>query len=233
MTNKNPVFCALDTPDSALALDLASKLKGHVGGLKIGLEYFMANGSKNFSDFSKLGMPIFLDVKLHDIPNTVAGAISSLLSLEPDFITIHTSGGAAMMEAAAKAAAEAPRKKPKLLGVTVLTSLDSDDLGQLGQDVITVRQVKRLALLAQESGLDGVICSPAEVKMLRDVCGPDFILMVPGIRPSWAASGDQKRVMTPREAVDQGATHLVIGRPITGADDPVAAADLIADEFPA
>ncbi len=231
MTDQNPVFCALDTPDSALALDLARKLKGHVGGLKIGLEYFMANGSENFSAFSKLGMPIFLDVKLHDIPNTVAGSISSLLSLEPDFITIHTSGGTAMMQAAAKAAAKAPRKKPKLLGVTVLTSLDSDDLGQLGQDVVTIRQVKRLAILAQESGLDGVVCSSAEVELLRDVCGPDFILMVPGIRPAWAASGDQKRVMTPREAVNQGATHLVIGRPITGADDPVAAADLIASEL--
>lgn len=229
--NHSPVFCALDTSDSATALELAKKLVGHVGGLKIGLEYFMANGPQSFKEFAKLGMPIFLDVKLHDIPNTVAGAMRSLLSLEPDFITIHTSGGAAMMQAATEAADMATGKRPKLLGVTVLTSLDESDLGQVGQDVVTERQVKRLALLAQTSGLDGVICSPAEVGLLRDVCGPDFVLMVPGIRPSWSSSGDQKRVMTPRDAMKLGATHLVIGRPITGADDPVEAADLITSEI--
>jgi orotidine-5'-phosphate decarboxylase len=231
MTNKNPVFCALDTPDTAFALDLAKRLVGHVGGLKIGLEYFMANGPKSFASFKELGMPLFLDVKLHDIPNTVAGALRSLLPLEPDFITIHTSGGEAMMKAAAEAAAKVQGKRPRLLGVTVLTSLDSDDLGKVGQDFVTERQVERLALLAQDSGLDGIICSPAEVKLMREVCGHDFTLMVPGIRPAWATSGDQKRVTTPKEAMDLGATYLVIGRPITGADDPVVAANLITKEL--
>ncbi|MGE0109949.1 MAG: orotidine-5'-phosphate decarboxylase [Bdellovibrionales bacterium] len=230
MTN-SPVFCALDTADTEHAMELARKLKGNIAGLKIGLEYFMANGPLSFRSFAELGMPIFLDVKLHDIPNTVKGAITSLLPLEPDFITIHTSGGPAMMKAAAQAAAQAKGKRPKLLGVTVLTSLDSDDLAKVGQDTDSTAQAKRLALLAKESGLDGIICSPAEAKTLREACGPDFILMVPGIRPSWAATGDQKRITTPKDAIEAGATYLVIGRPITGAEDPVEAAQKIAEEL--
>lgn len=230
MTN-SPVFCALDTPNIEKALQLAQKLKGNIAGLKIGLEFFMANGPLSFKSFSDLDVPLFLDVKLHDIPNTVKGAIESLLPLEPDFITIHTSGGAAMMKAAADAAAKAKGRRPKLLGVTVLTSLDSEDLAQVGQDTDSTAQAKRLALLAKNSGLDGIICSPAEAKALREACGPDFILMVPGIRPSWAATGDQKRVTTPKEAMEAGATYLVIGRPITGAEDPAKAAQMIADEL--
>jgi orotidine-5'-phosphate decarboxylase len=231
MTQQSPVFCAIDTPDSAKALALATKLKGRVGGLKLGLEYVMANGPQGVAPFKELGLPIFIDVKLHDIPNTVAGAIKSLLSLEPDFITIHTSGGAAMMKAAAEAAATATGKRPKLLGVTVLTSLDSNDMKQVGQDTNTAAQVERLALLAKECGIDGIVCSPAEVANLRKVLGADMILMVPGIRPAWSAANDQKRVMTPREAVDVGATYLVIGRPITGAEDPADAAQRVTDEI--
>jgi orotidine-5'-phosphate decarboxylase len=136
-----------------------------------------------------------------------------------------------MMRGAAEAAAKTEGKRPKILGVTVLTSLDENDLEKVGQDPLPARQVQRLALLAKECGLDGVVCSPAEIKTLRQACGPDFILMVPGIRPAWAAANDQKRVMTPREAMDAGATHLVIGRPITGADDPSEAAKRIMDEI--
>jgi len=231
MTKPNPVFCAIDTKDPEAALALAKKLHGHVGGLKIGLEYFMANGPQGYAPFVNSGTPLFVDVKLHDIPNTVAGGIASLLPLEADYITIHTSGGPAMMRAAAEAASKATGKRPKILGVTVLTSLDADDMKQVGQDPDTGAQVLRLALLAKESGLDGIVCSPAEVASLRKACGPDFVLMVPGIRPAWAATNDQKRIMTPREAMDAGATHLVIGRPITGAADPAEAAKRVEDEL--
>jgi orotidine-5'-phosphate decarboxylase len=230
MTIKNPVFCALDTNEVAKACALASALKGQVGGLKVGLEFFMANGVVGYKEIAAFGLPIFLDVKLHDIPNTVQGAIRSLLPLKPTFITIHASGGCAMMEAAVKAAEEAGEDRPKLLGVTVLTSLDSKDMVAIGQAHDVTQQVMRLARLAQDCGLDGVICSPAEVSVLREDCGQDFVLMVPGIRPAWASTNDQKRVMTPREALSAGATNLVIGRPITGAKDPAAAARLIADE---
>lgn len=231
MTQLSPVFCAIDTPDSAKAVALAQKLKGRVGGLKLGLEYIMSNGPQGVAPFKELGLPIFVDVKLHDIPNTVAGAIKSLLPLEPDFITIHTSGGAAMMKAAAEAAATASGKRPKILGVTVLTSLDANDMKQVGQDTDTAAQVERLALLAKESGIDGIVCSSAEVANLRKVLGPDMILMVPGIRPTWAAANDQKRIMTPRNAMEAGATYLVVGRPITGAEDPASAADRVTQEI--
>ncbi len=230
---QNPVFCAVDTPDVSHAVALSSKIKDNIGGIKLGLEFFMANGAGGYRQIAELGLPIFLDVKLHDIPNTVKGAIQSLLPLSPAYITIHTSGGAAMMRAAAEAAAKASGARPKLLGVTVLTSLDSSDMKDVGQDADVSQQVKRLALLAKSSGLDGVICAPTEIAMLRQVCGPDFVLMVPGIRPQWAASNDQKRVMTPAEAIKAGATHLVIGRPITGAQDPGEAAARITTEIAA
>jgi len=192
MSHASPVFCAIDTSDMSKAMDLAVQLKGKVGGIKLGLEYFMANGPKGYEPFTDMGIPVFLDVKLHDIPNTVAGAISSLLPLEPDFITLHTSGGAGMMKAAALAADKAKGKRPKILGVTVLTSLDSADMAQVGQDTNTANQVERLATLAKECGLDGIVCSSAEVANLRKVLGPDMVLMVPGIRPAWAAANDQK-----------------------------------------
>ncbi len=226
----NPVFCALDTPDLREAKHLANLLAGQIGGVKLGLEFFMAQGHAGVAQVRPAGLPLFLDVKLHDIPNTVAGALASLLPLAPDFVTIHTSGGAAMMMAARDVAAQAD-KPPKLLGVTVLTSLDSDDLASVGQDKDTRAQVTRLAKLAQAAGLDGVICAPTEIAALRAACGSDFILMVPGIRPAWAAGNDQKRVLTPREAMQAGATHLVIGRPITAAPDALAAAVKIQAEL--
>lgn len=233
MPKHNPVFCALDTSRADQALAWAKEIAGHVGGLKVGLEFFLANGVSGYRQIADLGLPIFLDVKLHDIPNTVRGGIGSLLPLQPAFITVHTSGGGAMMAAAAEAAAKAGANRPKLLGVTVLTSLDTADLTAVGQSADVPQQVTRLARLAQQSGLDGVICSPAEVALLRKACGPDFILMVPGIRPPWAASQDQKRVMTPAEAMAAGATYLVVGRPITGAEDRNAAAKRLAEELAA
>jgi len=227
----NPVFCALDTPDTKAAAVLADSLKGSIGGLKVGLEFFMANGASGYKAIADKGLPIFLDVKLHDIPNTVAGAVSSLLPLRPAFMTVHASGGRAMMRAAAEAAAKAGANRPKLLAVTVLTSLDGDDLRSVGQDTDTRSQVVRLARLAKESGMDGCICSPEEISTLRAALGKDFILMVPGIRPAWASANDQKRTLTPKEACDAGATYLVIGRPITKAANPAEAAQKIAAEL--
>lgn len=228
---RNPIFCAVDTADLAKAHKLAGLLRGRVHGFKLGLEFFMAHGAMGYRKIADAGIPIFLDVKLHDIPNTVAGAVASLLPLKPDFMTLHTAGGPAMMQAAAEAAAKAGKERPKLLGVTVLTSLDKKDLAAVGQDTDTAAQVARLARLAKESGLDGIVCSPEEVKNLRGILGPDFILMVPGIRPQWAAANDQKRIMTPKEAVEAGATYLVIGRPITGAEDPADAARRVMAEL--
>jgi orotidine-5'-phosphate decarboxylase len=223
----SPVFCAIDTPEIDTARNLARTLKGHVAGLKLGLEFFASNGPQGYRKIAEAGTPIFLDLKLHDIPNTVGHAVSALLPLKPDFMTIHTSGSAAMMKAAAEAAAKAGEKRPKILGVTVLTSMNGDDLQQVGITDAPQAQVVRLAKLAKESGLDGVICAPTEVATLRAELGREFILMVPGIRPAGAAIGDQKRVLSPKDAMDAGATYIVVGRPITQAPDPVAMAKAI------
>jgi len=227
----NPIFCAIDTSDLDAAHALALDLMGHVGGLKLGLEFFLAHGGEGYRRIAAIGLPIFLDLKLHDIPNQVAGAVGALLPLNPAFVTLHASGGAAMMRAAAETAARAGAARPKLLGVTVLTSLDGADLEAVGQGGDPAAQALRLARVAKASGLDGVVCSPEEVGALRSDLGPDFVLMVPGIRPPWAAANDQKRVMTPREAMTVGATHLVIGRPITKAANPAEAAERIHAEL--
>lgn len=232
MTAPNPIFCAIDTTDLDKAQELAKQLRGHVGGFKLGLEFFMAHGAAGYKAIAAASMPIFLDAKLHDIPNTVAGAVTALLPLKPAFITLYAAGGAAMMRAAADATAKGGGTRPKLLAVTVLTSLNESDLAATGQDTDTARQVVRLAKLSKDSGIDGVVSSPQELKILRAALGPDHTLIVPGIRPAWAAANDQKRVMTPREAVDAGATYLVIGRPITGADNPAEAAKRILAELP-
>ncbi|MCG5242007.1 orotidine-5'-phosphate decarboxylase [Azospirillum doebereinerae] len=226
------IFCAVDTTEIDSARRTAAQVNGAVGGIKLGLEFFIAQGPAGVrAVIGEDGPPLFLDLKLHDIPNTVASGIRSALPLKPAFMTIHTSGGGAMMRAAADAAAEGGAERPKILAVTVLTSLDEEDLRGVGQALPVADQVTRLALLAKESGVDGVVCSPAEVARLRAACGPDFILMVPGIRPVWSATNDQKRFMTPAEAVAAGADHLVIGRPITASADPAAAARRIVAEI--
>ena len=229
----NPVFAALDTTDLARARQLAGLVAPHVGGLKLGLEFFLAQGLANTAEVAG-STPLFLDLKLHDIPNTVAGAVRAIAALKPEFLTVHAAGGPAMLRAAVDEAAEAAGRtghRLKLLGVTVLTSLDDGDLDAVGQRGPAADQVRRLALLARTCGLDGVICSPYEVAGLRAELGSDFQLVVPGIRPAGAALGDQKRVMGPREAVAAGASRLVIGRPITDAPDPAAAARAIAAEL--
>lgn len=231
------IFCAIDTPDPARAGALAAALAPVTGGIKIGLEFFSSQGPQGIKSLMSgaPGARVFLDLKFHDIPNTVAGAVRAATRLGPSFLNVHASGGAEMMRAAVEAAKdEADRRgvlAPKILAVTVLTSLDDSALRGVGQGAPAADQVRRLAALARESGLDGVVCSAHEIASLRATCGPDFVLMVPGIRPPGSENGDQKRVMTPREALALGATHLVIGRPITGAEDPAAAARAILAEI--
>ena len=228
------IFAALDTTDLAWARGLAQALSGLVGGLKVGKEFFTAHGPEGVRA-AVGGEPLFLDLKFHDIPNTVAGAIRASIHLRPKIVNVHASGGPAMLQAAAQAAREAAEdaevERPLVIGVTVLTSLDDSDLEAVGQQGPAAEQAIRLARLTQDCGLDGVVCSPREIGPLREACGPGFRLVVPGIRPDWAAAADQKRITTPADAVKSGADYLVIGRPITGADDPAAAARRIAGEL--
>jgi orotidine-5'-phosphate decarboxylase len=224
---KAPVFVALDTTDLEKAESWAAAVAPHLAGVKVGLEFFYAHGAAGAQRVAAHA-PLFLDLKLHDIPNTVAGGLRAVLGhLQPRYINIHAGGGPAMIRAAADAVAEAS-PQTRLLAVTVLTSLDDGDLAAVGQQGPAAEQVLRLAHLAQANGAHGVVCSPAEVAMLRREIGPDFDLVVPGIRPAGAAAQDQKRVMTPADALAAGATALVIGRPITGAADPAEAARTIA-----
>jgi orotidine-5'-phosphate decarboxylase len=218
-----PIFVAIDTPDLERARELASSVKPLAGGVKLGLEFFCANGPAGLHLIASIGLPIFLDLKLHDIPNTVAKAVQALRPLEPAVLTVHAAGGRAMMEEAKAAAPD----KTRIVAVTVLTSLDSDDLDSIGVTGEPAAQVERLAALARESGVDGIVCSGAEVKAARKSWGNGFFV-VPGVRPEGADVADQKRVVTPRAALDDGASILVIGRPITGAADPLAALKAIA-----
>ncbi len=218
----NPVYLALDLPRLDAAIALAQKVKGHVGGLKLGLEFFCAHGHHGVHEVAKVGLPIFLDLKLHDIPNTVAGAMQAIHVLEPAIVTVHASGGRAMMEDAKAAASEST----KVVAVTVLTSLDDGDLNMMGVAGSAYDQALRLADLAQEAGLDGIVCSGQEVAAIHRRW-KDGYLVVPGLRPADGKLGDQKRAVTPRAARDAGASVLVIGRPISRAEDPVAAARAI------
>jgi orotidine-5'-phosphate decarboxylase len=218
----SPIFVAIDTPDLEKAKEIARKCAGHVGGIKLGLEFFSANGRAGIREMAKLDMPIFLDLKLHDIPNTVAKAVQALRPLKPAILTVHAAGGLAMMEDAKAAAPEGT----KVVAVTVLTSLDGNDLEAIGVAAGTSAQVERLTLLAKQAGLDGVVCSGNEVKAAKKLW-PKGFFVVPGVRPADGAIGDQKRVVTPRAALDAGASILVIGRPITQANNPAEAARAI------
>jgi len=223
------LIVALDTADPDRARLWAAAVIPHAGLLKIGLEFFLGNGRAGFE--SLRGAPIFLDLKLHDIPNTVAGAVRAVLPLKPRMLTIHASGGAAMIRAAQKTAATAEPDRPMILAVTVLTSLDQDDLPSIGIGGSAAEQVLRLGRLAMEAGADGLVCSPLEVAMLRQALGPAVRLVVPGIRPAGSAAGDQARTMTPAQAVAAGADWIVVGRPITGASDPGSVAAAIARDI--
>ena len=227
MSSGKRLIVALDTADANQARVWAEAVAPSAGLLKLGLEFFLANGAEGFKAIA--GAPIFLDLKLHDIPNTVAGGVRAVLPLRPRMLTIHASGGSAMIRAAHQAASGAATDRPMILAVTVLTSLDQTDLVAVGVAATPAEQVMRLARLAIEAGADGLVCSPLEVAMLRQALGPAVKLVVPGIRPEGAASGDQARTMTPAEAIAAGADWIVVGRPITGARDPgMAAADIAA-----
>lgn len=225
---ENPVFCALDMTDVPKAVQLADRLSGSIGGLKIGMEFFYAAGFEGCQKLAAGGLPMFLDLKLHDIPNTVAAAVRTLCPLRPAILNVHAAGGPDMMRAACRAAEETANHQnlpvPLMIAVTVLTSLDRAELQNMGMRAAPHEQVLRLADLAQQAGMGGVVCSAHEVEALRKQCGPDFKLVVPGIRPAGLDTDDQKRVMTPQAALAAGADILVVGRAITQAPDPVRAA---------
>jgi len=216
----NPIICAIDTPDIEEAECLISLINSNVGGIKLGLEFFTANGPEGIKRFSDRGLPVFLDLKFHDIPNTVAKAVKAACKLNPFMITIHTAGGKDML----KAAADAAQGDTILLGVTVLTSMDDKDINEIGVTTSAKAQVTNLATMAKNCGLSGVVCSAHEIGMLRTRFGPEFKLVVPGIRQQLDDHNDQKRVITPKSAMNLGADYLVIGRPITQAPDPAKVA---------
>lgn len=223
MTKTLPkIYCAIDTGDLNQACDIVRAI-GETCGAKLGMEFFNAHGPKGIETVLKAcpETSLFIDLKYHDIPNTVAGAVRSICShFQPDYLNIHATGGRAMMEAAQEACAQNTNGHTKLLAVTILTSLSDNDLSDIGYKDGASQRVQDLAILTKQSGLAGVVCSSLEIEMLRESCGQDFVLMVPGIRPEGSAAGDQKRVMTPNQAMQLGATHIVIGRPITQSDDP-------------
>jgi len=225
------IFVALDLTDINLAIKLSSCLVGAVGGVKIGKEFFTANGLSGAKEIANLGMPIFLDLKFHDIPNTVAGAIRAVASINPFILNVHLLGGSSMVKLACKTFNENKTKNSLLIGVTVLTSLEDQDLNEVGISGSVEKQVIRLAKLAQHSGLDGVVCSAREIVSLRRTLGNQLKLIVPGIRPKWCEPNDQKRIMTPAEAISNGADYIVIGRPITSSVNPLDAALRITEEI--
>jgi orotidine-5'-phosphate decarboxylase len=226
MTNLRRLIAAIDTAELDRASALVRELAPHCGLVKLGLEFFLRHGPAGFTAAAQ-GNPVFLDLKLHDIPNTVAGAVRSLLPLGADMLTIHAGGGAKMIAAAAEAARKASWR-PKILAVTVLTSLDAAGLAEIGVAGGPAQQVLRLARVALENGADGLVCSAHEISLIRDAFGAKPILVVPGIRPAGAAQGDQARVMTPEAAIAAGADYIVVGRPIIEAVSPGNAAAAIA-----
>ncbi|MDO9556852.1 MAG: orotidine-5'-phosphate decarboxylase [Coriobacteriia bacterium] len=224
---RDSIIVALDLPDGEAALEVARSLKGHVTWVKVGMTLFYAAGPGIVRELRALGFKVFVDLKLHDIPHQVEGACRMLVRQGADLFTVHAAGGRAMLEAAVSATAKAAEKFrvpcPQIVAVTVLTSLDDAALAEIGCERTSAEQVRALAMLAAETGVDGVVCSPQEAAEMRALLGPDALVVTPGVRPVWAEAGDQARVATPAEALEAGASHLVIGRPITGAKNPAAA----------
>jgi orotidine-5'-phosphate decarboxylase len=228
MSGRERLIVALDVPAREPALELVRALSGHVGMFKVGSQLFTAAGPEFVQEVVGGGEKVFLDLKFHDIPNTVAGAVASASRLGVSLLDVHGLGGRAMLEAAVGAL---PAMGTRLLAITVLTSHDDATLGQIGVNGTMGDSVRRLALLACDAGLDGVVASPHEVGLIREACGPDFLIVTPGIRPAGAAAGDQARAATPGAALSAGADYLVVGRPITASADPAAAADAIVREM--
>jgi orotidine-5'-phosphate decarboxylase len=228
MNAQQRLIVALDLPDAASARALVDRLAGRVGMFKVGSQLFTAAGPDFVRELVARGEKVFLDLKYHDIPNTVAGAVSEACQLGVSLVDVHALGGKAMMEAAASAL---PALGTRLLAITILTSHDDESLGQVGVGGDLRDSVRRLALLAREAEVDGVVASPHEVSLIREACGPDFRIVTPGIRPAGGESHDQARAATPAAALAAGADYLVVGRPITRAADPEAATAAILREM--
>ncbi len=230
---RDRIIVALDLPDGAAALEMARALKGRAAWVKVGMTLFYAEGPQIVRELRGMGFKVFVDLKLNDIPHQVRGACRTLVRQGADMITVHATGGRAMLTAAAEEIASAAErfkvKKPALVAVTVLTSLDDAALAEIGCATDAATQVATLATLARDCGCDGVVCSPEEAASMRELLGAEALVVTPGVRPAWAEAGDQARVATPAEAIEAGASHLVIGRPITGASDPVEALRRIAE----
>ena len=210
----NPIIVAIDKNSETEAYELSKELRGHIGAVKLGLECFDTYGPEGIIKIQNLNIPVFLDLKIHDIPQTVKKTIDTLSSLKPAILNVHSLGGKKMMEYALEAISQSS-PETHLIAVTILTSLDNDDLSMMGIDISTKNLVSNLAKLTKESGLSGVVCSSEEIKMVRESCGKNFKIIVPGIRLEGSSKNDQKRVMTPKQAIELGADYLVIGRPIT------------------
>jgi orotidine-5'-phosphate decarboxylase len=231
------LFVALDYPDATQALSVAEKLAPLGVSYKVGMQLFYAEGMSIVRNLKAYGKTVFVDLKMHDIPNTVAGAVDSLVRQGVDFLNVHTQGGPDMMtaavEAARKAAKSAGHAEPKLIGVTYLTSLSEQNLREFlfVESASVSEYVQHLAMQAKLCGLHGVVCSAQEAPLIREVCGPDFLLVTPGIRPSGVGEQDQSRVITPAQALKNGSDYLVVGRPITASTDPLAAAQAVLDEM--
>ncbi len=215
----NPIIVAIDKNSETEAYQLTKELVGYVGAIKLGLEFFDTYGPDGIRNLQKLKIPIFLDLKIHDIPQTVKKTIDTLSSLKPDILNVHALGGKKMMQFALESLLN-NSPNTQLVAVTILTSLDDDDLQMMEMNISTKNLVSSLAKLTKETGLSGVVCSSEEIKLVREVCGKNFKIIVPGIRPEGSDKNDQKRIMTPKEAISLGADHLVIGRPITESKDP-------------
>ena len=227
----NPIILAVDTSSIEEAEKLVLNLRDYIGGIKIGMEFFNSYGPAGVRSIEKFGVPIFLDLKLHDIPATVYKTVSTLLKLNPAIINVHASGGKEMMLEASRALKDSNNNDTKLIAVTILTSLDNDDLKDIGFSDTSDALVLQLAQLAKDSGLDGIVCSAKEISLIREKIGNNFLLVVPGIRPEENNHNDQKRIMTPKEALLEGADLLVIGRPITQSEDQIASAKKILDQI--
>lgn len=229
MTN-NPIFCAIDTNDISTATNLVSQIKPYIGGIKLGLEFFTSCGISGCHTMKEFNLPLFIDLKLHDIPNTVASALRGILSLEPAYTTLHISGGSEMLKSSVNLKRDL-NSKTNLLGVTILTSFDDRTIEELGFGSSVKHSIEQLTSIAHESGLDGIVCSPLEVKNIKENYKNKLKLVVPGIRSDKNISDDQKRTLSAREAINSGADILVVGRPITKSKDPAESAHALLQEI--
>ena len=229
MTN-NPIFCAIDTSNLETATNLVSQIKPHIGGIKLGLEFFTSCGISGCHTMKEFDLPMFIDLKLHDIPNTVASALRGIFSLEPEYTTLHISGGSEMLKSSVSLKNEL-QSKTNLLGVTILTSFNDNTIEELGFGTSVKHSIEQLTSIAHESGLDGIVCSPQEVKHIKETYKNKLKLIVPGIRSSNNVINDQKRTLSAKEAISAGADIIVVGRPITKAKDPAESAKKLLQEI--